>query len=122
MKLLLTAGTLLLSCCLLLSCRDHGLLSDDFNVGDTVTPEELLEISAEIFTQTEPASQTAAETEEPQTLAPDATVYWLAGGSVYHAKADCRHIAHAAPEDILAGSILDAEADGKPRLCASCDP
>ena len=121
-KIFLLIGTLLLACCLLLSCRDHGLLSDDFDAGDTVTPEELLEISAEIFARTEPSSKNAKETEEPQTLAPDATVYWLSGGSVYHAKADCRHIVHAAPEDILEGKIPDAEADGKTRLCASCIP
>lgn len=122
LKILLLAGTLTLSCCLLLSCRDHGLLSDDFHAGDTVTPEELLEISAEIFAETSSDVGEATATEEPQTLSPDATVYWLEGGSVYHAKADCHHISHAAAEDIREGKIPDAEADGKTRLCASCTP
>ncbi len=101
---------------MLSSCRDYGILSDDFVAGDTVTPDELADISREIFEEKSEA------TKEPETLAPDATVYWLEGGSVYHAKADCRYIAHADAEKIKTGHISEAIADGKERLCASCTP
>lgn len=112
--------TLCLLAAILVSCRSHGILSDDFQAGDTVTPEELLEISREIFTET--AEPTATTEGEPMTLAPDATVYWLDGGSVYHADPACRHMAHAEPEDIREGKIADAVDNGKERLCASCTP
>lgn len=112
----------LLSLCLT-SCRTHGLLDQAFDAGQTVTPEDLLEISRELFTQTEPPTQ-APETEsrEPETLSPTATVYWLKNGSVYHASKDCHHISHATPEDIREGLVSDAVLDGKERLCTSCAP
>lgn len=112
----------LLSLCLT-SCRTHGLLDQAFDAGQTVTPEDLLEISRELFTQTEPPTQ-APETKsrEPETLSPTATVYWLKNGSVYHASKDCHHISHATPEDIREGLVSDAVLDGKERLCTSCAP
>lgn len=112
----------LLSLCLT-SCRTHGLLDQAFDAGETVTPEDLLEISRELFTQAEPPTQ-APETEsrEPETLSPTATVYWLKNGSVYHASKDCHHISHATPEDIREGLVSDAVLDGKERLCTSCAP
>ena len=117
--LMLISCMMCLSFGLLVSCQTHGILSDDFVAGDTVTPEELLEISREIFTET---SEPTNHTKEDQTLAPDATVYWLQGGSVYHAVKNCRHIAHAEPENIREGMISEAMAEGKERLCSSCAP
>lgn len=115
--------TLCLLCAMLTACRSHGLLSDDFDAGDTVTPEELLEISREIFeTTAEPHDESSEETSEPETLSPDATVYWLKNGSVYHAKKDCHHISHASEDEIFSGKIPEAEDNGKERLCASCAP
>lgn len=118
--------TVCLLCLLLASCRSHGLLSDDFDAGDTVTPEELLEISRELFTETsEPASDrltTEEASQAAETLPLGATVYWLDGGSVYHAARDCRHISHAEAEDIREGTVSKALAEGKERLCSSCAP
>ncbi len=119
MKVKMLVGICCVVCALmpmLSSCRDHGILSDDFVAGDTVTPDELADISREIFDE-----RTETPT-EPETLAPDATVYWLEGGSVYHAQADCRHIAHADADKIKSGDISEAIADGKERLCSSCTP
>ncbi len=112
----------ILSLCLV-SCQTHGLFSDDFVAGDTVTPEELLEISREIFTETkEPDTIEETESREPVTLAPDATVYWLKGSKVYHADRACHHIAHAEDSAIMEGKIYEAISQGKERLCASCAP
>lgn len=107
----------------LAACNTHGLLSDDFNAGDTVTPEELLDISREIFTETsEPMIETQPESEEPETLSEDATVYWLKNGSVYHANKDCHHIARSSAENIQEGTVQKALDEGKERLCSSCAP
>ena len=108
---------------LFVSCRSHGLLHEDFDAGDTVTPEELLEMSRELFTQAEETTELPeTESKESETLAPDATVYWLKSGSVYHADKQCRHISHATPEELYEGHISDAVLDGKERLCSSCAP
>ena len=108
---------------LFVSCRSHGLLDEDFDAGATVTPEELLEMSRELFTQGEETTENPeTESKEPETLAPDATVYWLKGGSVYHADKQCRHISHATPEELHEGCISDAVLEGKERLCSSCAP
>ena len=122
----------ILICCIaclmmltMVACNNHGLLSDDFVAGDTVTPEELLEISRELFTSPqEPAPETEKETESkvPETLAPDATVYWLKNGSVYHATKDCHHISRSDPENIQEGTVQKALDEGKERLCSSCAP
>lgn len=121
--LLLICCTMCLLCAFLTACRSHGLMTDGFDAGDTVTPEELLEISREIFTETsEPSSDSETESREPETLAPDATVYWLKGSSVYHADKGCHHIARTDPENIIEGKISEAVAQGKERLCSSCSP
>ncbi len=110
-----------LACLLCASCRSHGLLSDDFQAGDTVTPEELLEISRALFTEAE--SPFGVETEkEQQTLPPHAIVYWLTTGSVYHADRMCHHISASSPEKIREGDVSKAMAEGKERLCSSCAP
>ena len=107
----------------LAACNTHGLLSDDFDMGDTVTPEELLEISREIFTETEaPTAKPEAEPNEEATLAKGAIVYWLTTGSVYHAQKDCHHLSKAAYENIHEGTVQKALDEGKERLCSSCAP
>lgn len=122
-RILLICSALCLLGLSMSACRSHGFLSDDFDAGDTVTPEELMEISRELFTHAEtPAPESETESQVPETLAPDATVYWLKGGSVYHASRDCHHISHAALEDVAEGQIPEAVAQGKKRLCASCAP
>ncbi len=105
----------------LAACNTHGLLSDDFIAGDTVTPEELLDISRELFTGTkEPIAET--EPKEPETLGAHAIVYWLKNGSVYHATKDCHHIARSSAENIREGTVQKALDEGKERLCSSCAP
>ncbi len=122
-KLLFYICTVCLLGLLLVSCRTHGLLDKEFDAGETVTPEDLLAMSRELFTQAEtPTPAPETESKEPETLSPDATVYWLKNGSVYHASKECYHISHATPEDIREGLVQDAAHDGKERLCTFCAP
>ncbi len=52
----------------------------------------------------------------------DIIVYWLAGGSVWHASASCSSISGADPAKVKSGSVYDAVADGKDRACKTCSP
>ena len=123
---MLIGCTVCLVCLLFSSCRDHGALSDRFHAGETVTPEKLLEISAELATSTETSDHTELqETDtgilpDTETLPLSTIVYWLESGSVYHTDTSCRHIAHAEEEQLCRGTILDALEMGKERICTAC--
>lgn len=45
-------------------------------------------------------------------------VYWVPDGQVYHIDRDCRYIIHR--DDVESGTIAQAEADGKYRVCKVC--
>ena len=47
-----------------------------------------------------------------------ATVYWLESGSVYHTNVSCYHIKEK--PNVRSGTVADAGAAGKTRLCSSC--
>lgn len=49
----------------------------------------------------------------------DTTVYWTAGGSVYHAYDDCSHLNNTA--ELLTGTPAAAIEAGKTRLCKTCE-
>lgn len=46
-------------------------------------------------------------------------VYWAPGGSVYHAYDDCYHLDRTG--ELMVGSIDEAQAAGKERLCSACE-
>lgn len=113
---ILTLCLVLLLC--LSGCRTYGIWDDDFKGGETITPEILQDIQAELF-QTATDTVADTQTKEAVTLAEDAVVYWLAGGSVYHAYRDCYHLSQS--EEVSEGRVADALADGKEKLCSNCD-
>lgn len=47
-----------------------------------------------------------------------ATVYWVSGGKVYHSTDKCYHI--AGKSNIHSGTIEEAKAANKSRMCADC--
>ena len=99
--------TVTLCALLLSSCAP----TDRFEAGESLGPEELASISAELFT----------EAEEPDTA--DGfhnfeTVYWTEGGSVYHRDRDCAHLKRA--ESVISGSVKHARKEGKERVCSTC--
>ena len=51
----------------------------------------------------------------------DIDVYWVATGSVYHTHQDCNHLNASTQEDMVVGSIGQAEDAGKDRLCKTCE-
>ncbi len=111
-------GSVLLVLWMAVSCSSSG--SGGFIGGETVTPERLAEISAEIFTQaqTEPVTADPADTLSPEDMAYTGSVYWTGGGQVWHTDRDCYHIRNA--EEVMEGSTADAAAAGKRGLCSAC--
>ena len=102
--LLLTALALLI----LPSCAENDTVG-----GRPVTPEELESISAEVFgTDGDPAE---SETAAPN---PNATVYWLESGSVYHTNPDCSHL--AGKRNVKQTTRRTAESGGL-RSCKACE-
>lgn len=91
--------------------------SDTFKGGETVTPERLAEISAEVFTGTAPAEPPALPDFDPADPAFSGTVYWTAGGKVIHTDPACFHLNRA---ETLSGSVSDAVAAGKTGVCSVC--
>ena len=97
MKRLLTSLSCLLPILLTLSACNP---QDNFHAGRPITKEELASLSAELFSTAPEPSETAAApdgedtsaAEEATTSSLNQTVYWLAGGDVYHTNPACRHL------------------------------
>ena len=54
----------------------------------------------------------------PEEPTPQATVFWLSGGSVYHTDSDCRYI--KGKQNVQSGTVSAATGAGKTRACSSC--
>lgn len=108
----------LLLCATLYGC--HGAYRADFAGGETLTPERLAELSAQVFGQDSATEgdPDPADTLDPAELAFAGTVYWTEGGTVWHTDRDCYHIRNS--EAVSEGSTYQAVAAGKKGLCASC--
>jgi hypothetical protein len=106
---------LLLSLLLLPSCAP----ADGFDAGRPITPEELADISAELFTAADAPEDTPDESSDGEGVGRDPnTVYWTEGGSVYHRDPNCSHLKNAV--SVKSGAVLTAQMDGKERVCSSC--
>ena len=97
-----------LLCLLLLTSCESG---QNFEAGQSLSPEELASLSAELFT-------TAPEPDTADGFASREIVYWTEGGSVYHLDRDCYHLKRA--ERVIEGSVKHAWSEGKERVCATC--
>lgn len=114
---------LLLTTLMVAGCHD---LPSGFVGGETLTPERLQEISASLFPPaTEPEVETAAvpstvpsAVPSPDLSAIEGTVYWTDGGSVLHIDESCYHLGRS--DTVHSGSVEEAVAAGKTRLCATC--
>ena len=81
----------------------------DFDAGRPISREELESMSAALFDTEAP---TEGETDPP------GTVYWTAGGSVYHRDRNCRHLSDAT--DVKSGLVGNARMYGKDNPCSVC--
>lgn len=89
----------------------------EIDTGDTATTAPSMQTEV-------PHSESKTETtaiSEHTDIAPiiqPSVVYWVRGGSVYHLKSDCSSLSRSS--EILSGTIEDAIADGKERVCSRC--
>ena len=123
------------------SCSLFAYDNSRFDGGDTLD-EELLskienDLNSELQTsesqaqaqesQTNESQTSELPTSEPQTTesgnegnkASGATVYWTSSGSVWHTRRDCSYIKKS--QKVLSGTVEEAIADGKKKLCSSCE-
>ncbi len=92
------------------SCADYLAFEDRFDAGETLTPDQLEEISEQIFSGDNDASSETVP----------GMVYWLKNGEVYHTDRGCRHLDRKT--DVLMGTPEEAVAAGRIKACAVCTP
>ena len=97
---------------LLLSCGCTA--TADFDAGEQLTAAELAALKEQLAAQKEQedAAPSGGGTSE------DGMVFWLDSGKVYHTDATCYHIAKK--QNVKSGTVDEATAAGKERVCASC--
>ena len=109
------AAFLLTAVMLLSACIDRLYGFDtELPTGEVLTPE-MIESIIDAATVVEPEKY-PTETDESGSL----IVYWLPGGSVWHASKDCSSVAKSDPAKVVGGSIADAISEGKDRACQKC--
>lgn len=91
---------------------------------ETVPSRGVIPAGSEETAVTEPVTEatvtdgTDTSGDTAGTEPPESTVYWTAGGKVYHTDRGCYHLAKST--NVLSGSIADAEQAGKTGLCSAC--
>ena len=109
------AAFLLTAVMLLSACIDRLYGFDtELPTGEVLTPE-MIESIIDAATVVEPEKY-PTETDESGSL----IVYWLPGGSVWHASKDCSSVAKSDPTKVISGSIANAISEGKDRACQKC--
>lgn len=81
-------------------------------VTDTEAPDTSLPDTDVVIADTE-SEDTTDSTEENAD-----TVYWVAGGEVWHTKSTCSSLSRS--KNILSGTVEDAVLAGKSRVCKRC--
>ena len=111
-KIILCA-ILLLTVMLLSSCIDRLYGFDtDYPTGELLTPEMIDSIIDAVTV--EEVEKYSTETDANG----DLIVYWLSGGSVWHASVNCSSVSNA--DNFSCGSIANAISQGKKRPCKIC--
>ena len=106
-------GALALALMLLLLCCGCTATAD-FDAGEQLTAAELAALKEQLAAQKEEEDTAPSAGSAVQ----DGTVYWLDSGKVYHTNAACYHIAKK--DSVKSGTVEEATAAGKERVCASC--
>ncbi len=82
-------------------CAEDSTIFIDENQSTAATSEL---VTTEQFTETQTSD----------------TVYWVKNGSVWHVNINCSSLKRTSEEDIIYGSIQEAEKQGKERVCKRC--
>lgn len=109
--------SLILLATLLTACA----ASEPFEAGTPMTPGDVAALREELLgkQENEKKEENTDQSQEDNTdTLQGATVYWLESGSVYHTDAGCYHIKEK--PNVRSGTVADAGAAGKTRLCSSC--
>ena len=109
-------GVLLLCCVLLLcACGESG--NTVIYNGRELSEDEIQSmLYRETERETKAEGTLTAYGDNPD--APDGdSVYWTAGGSVFHAALSCRHLSG---KKVYYGTVEDAVSEGKLRTCSAC--
>lgn len=97
------------------SCIDRLYGFDtEMPTGEVLTPE-MIDSIIDAATVAE-VEKYPIETDEAGSL----VVYWLPGGSVWHASKSCSSVAKSDPAKVISGSIANAISEGKDRACQKC--
>lgn len=112
---------------MLAACSEYSYAVSGFYAGETVTPEQLAEISAGIAVFiTQPGGEgTAAGSRAVESVRNadtaengDVIVYYTKSGGVWHYNRGCGSLQNSAL--VISGSIEEAKAAGKARECSIC--
>ena len=99
----------------LIGCSGHHLgVSTEQETLKVLTPEDIESIFAAVSIDIPEKYPT--ETDENGLI-----VYWLDGGTVWHASRECSNIRKADSSKVNRGSVQDALSSGKERQCKICD-
>ena len=83
-------------------------ITEPFEQGEVLSAEEVEARRAALLAERE------ANANKPY----DGTCFWLVSGSVYHISKDCNYI--AGKENVQSGTVEEAGAAGKERVCSVC--
>ena len=104
---------LLFLICALTACA----VSEPFDAGEPLTPGEVNALRGDLIASNGNGEQIKDESKGDTAPATD-TVYWLAGGSVYHMDSSCHHIKEK--PNVQSGTVAAAAEAGKTRSCSLC--
>lgn len=95
------------------SCSDL----EGFSAGDQLSGNSLELFIQDLFNEENNSAEKEPSSEE---LEPEeAECYFVSGsGEVYHTRADCNYLKNS--KNVISGTLADASAAGKTRLCSAC--
>ena len=95
------------------SCGDV----DGFSAGERLSGSALEFFMRDLFNEENDSVKEEAPSEEAEPE--EAECYFVSGsGEVYHTRADCNYLKNS--KNVISGTLADASAAGKTRLCSAC--
>ncbi len=97
--------------------------AEPFDAGTPLTPNEVAALQEQLENQQEVKADTQGEADRSEStdennIPQNGIVFWLDSGQVYHSSESCYHIAEK--PSVRSGTVSEAEAAGKARVCSAC--